>query len=109
PPAAGSPRRRGRRCLLWRGPPRHGRGAGHGFSGRLGEEPSDRVLHKAERALRFVQNAVVKCSSPNLTLAVLSSAGIAYAVLSSAVVPALPTIRHSLNASETGVTWLLTG
>src|SRR2546421_268291 len=42
-------------------------------------------------------------------MAVLSSAGLAYAVLSSAVVPALPTIQHSLPASETGVTWLLTG
>jgi len=51
----------------------------------------------------------VKRSSPNLTLAVLSSAGLAYAVLSSAVVPALPTIQHNLHTSETGVTWLLTG
>lgn len=51
----------------------------------------------------------VKRSSPNLTLAVLSGAGLAYAVLSSAVIPALPTIQHSLHASETGVTWLLTG
>src|ERR671929_631056 len=48
-------------------------------------------------------------SSPNLTLAVLSSAGIAYAVLSSAVVPALPTIQHTLHTTETGVAWLLTG
>ena len=48
-------------------------------------------------------------SHPAVTLAVLSTAGLAYAVLSSAVVPALPTIQHSLNASETGVTWLLTG
>jgi len=48
-------------------------------------------------------------SSPNLTLAVLSSAGIAYAVLSSAVVPALPTIKEDLGASEAGITWLLTG
>ena len=46
---------------------------------------------------------------PRVTLTVLSLAGIAYAVLSSAVVPALPTIQHSLHASETGVTWLLTG
>lgn len=51
----------------------------------------------------------VRRSSPNLTLAVLSSAGIAYAVLSSAVVPALPTIKADLGASETGITWLLTG
>src|SRR5450755_4208867 len=46
---------------------------------------------------------------PNVILAVLSLAGLAYAVLSSAVLPALPTIQHSLHASETGVTWLLTG
>ena len=29
-------------------------------------------------------------------------------MLSSAVVPALPTIQHDLHTSETGVTWLLT-
>lgn len=46
---------------------------------------------------------------PNITLAVLAASGLAYAMLSSAVVPALPTIQHSLHASETGVTWLLTG
>ncbi len=48
-------------------------------------------------------------SHPNVTLAVLSLAGIAYAVLSSAVIPALPTIQHDLHTSETNVTWLLTG
>jgi EmrB/QacA subfamily drug resistance transporter len=40
---------------------------------------------------------------------VLCSAGAAYAVLSSAVIPALPTFQHALHASETGTTWLLTG
>lgn len=44
-----------------------------------------------------------------MVLAVLSLAALAYAVLSSAVIPALPTIRTDLHASETGVTWLLTG
>jgi EmrB/QacA subfamily drug resistance transporter len=44
-----------------------------------------------------------------MILAVLSLAALAYAVLSSAVIPALPTIQRSLGASETGVTWLLTG
>ena len=44
-----------------------------------------------------------------MTLAVLSLAGLAYAMLSSAVVPALPTIQHDLHTTETGVTWLLTG
>ncbi|MBV9413602.1 MAG: MFS transporter [Solirubrobacterales bacterium] len=46
---------------------------------------------------------------PNLILGVLSLAGLAYAVLSSAVIPALPTIQHDLHTSETDVTWLLTG
>jgi len=45
---------------------------------------------------------------PNVILAVLSTAGLAYAVLSSAVIPALPTFQHALHASETGTTWLLT-
>jgi EmrB/QacA subfamily drug resistance transporter len=46
---------------------------------------------------------------PNVILAVLSLGALVYAVLSSAVIPALPTIQRSLQASETGVTWLLTG
>jgi MFS family permease len=46
---------------------------------------------------------------PNLTLAVLALGGLAYALLSSAVVPALPTMQQDLGASETGITWLLTG
>jgi EmrB/QacA subfamily drug resistance transporter len=45
---------------------------------------------------------------PNVILAVLSLAGLAYAVLSSAVIPALPTFQHVLHTSETGATWLLT-
>jgi EmrB/QacA subfamily drug resistance transporter len=48
-------------------------------------------------------------ANPGVTLAVLSVAGLAYAVLSSAVLPALPTIQHSLGASENGAAWLLTG
>ena len=39
----------------------------------------------------------------------LSLAGLAYAVLSSAVIPALPTFQHELHTTETGVIWLLTG
>jgi MFS family permease len=45
---------------------------------------------------------------PTLILAVLALAGLAFAMLSSSVVPALPTMRHALHASETGITWLLT-
>ena len=46
---------------------------------------------------------------PRVTLAVLSLAGLAYAVLSSSVVPALTPIQHSLHTSENGVAWVLTG
>jgi MFS family permease len=46
---------------------------------------------------------------PNLTLAVLALGGMAYAMLSSMVVPALPTMQHDLGTTETGITWLLTG
>jgi EmrB/QacA subfamily drug resistance transporter len=45
---------------------------------------------------------------PTLILAVLSLGGVAYAMLSSSVVPALPTIQHALHTSETGIAWLLT-
>jgi MFS family permease len=45
---------------------------------------------------------------PTLILAVLSLGGLAYAMLSSAVLPALPTFQHALHASVTAVTWLLT-
>jgi MFS family permease len=41
-------------------------------------------------------------------LVVLSLAGIAYAMLSSSVVPALPTMQRALHTSEDGITWLLT-
>ena len=44
-----------------------------------------------------------------MILAVLLVAALCYAVLSSAVIPALPVFQRSLHASETGVTWLLTG
>jgi MFS family permease len=46
---------------------------------------------------------------PNVTLAVLALGGLAYAMLSSAVVPALPTMQHQLHTTETGIAWLLTG
>jgi EmrB/QacA subfamily drug resistance transporter len=47
-------------------------------------------------------------SHPNVTLAVLALGGVAYAVLSSAVVPALPTMQRDLRTTETGITWVLT-
>ncbi len=46
---------------------------------------------------------------PGVVLGVLSLSAMAYAVLSSEVIPALPALQSSLRTSETGVTWLLTG
>jgi EmrB/QacA subfamily drug resistance transporter len=59
----------------------------------------------------LVSTAAVTPRRVNTTvvLAVLSIGGLAYAMLSSAVIPALPDIRHALGTSEEGVTWLLTG
>src|SRR6476661_6189632 len=48
-------------------------------------------------------------TSPNVTLAVLALGGLTYAMLSSLVVPALPTMQRELGTTETGITWLLTG
>src|SRR5205085_9609699 len=56
-----------------------------------------------------VTDADVSRANPRVTLAVLSLAGLAYAVLSSSVVPALTTIQHDLHATENGVAWILTG
>jgi EmrB/QacA subfamily drug resistance transporter len=43
-----------------------------------------------------------------ITLLALAMGGLAYALLQSLVAPALPEIQHSLHASESGVTWVLT-
>jgi MFS family permease len=48
-------------------------------------------------------------TDPNVTLAVLALGGLSYAVLSSLIIPALPTMMHDLGTTETGITWLLTG
>ncbi|HWH11024.1 MAG TPA: MFS transporter [Solirubrobacteraceae bacterium] len=53
--------------------------------------------------------STAKRSHPNVTLAVLALGGMAYAMLSSLVVPALPTMQHDLHTTETGIAWLLTG
>jgi MFS family permease len=46
---------------------------------------------------------------PNLTLTVLGLASLAYILLQSLVVPALPTIGKELGTTQSTVTWLLTG
>jgi EmrB/QacA subfamily drug resistance transporter len=43
-----------------------------------------------------------------ITLVVLALGALSYALLQSAVAPALPEIQRSLHASESGVTWILT-
>jgi EmrB/QacA subfamily drug resistance transporter len=55
------------------------------------------------------QHAEIRSTRSGVILAVLSLGALAYAVLSSAVIPALPVIQRDLHTSETGVTWLLTG
>src|SRR4051794_325209 len=57
------------------------------------------------------RHAILKRSaspSPRTILAVLSLGGIAYALLQSLVVPALPEIQSSLHTSESAVGWVLT-
>src|SRR3954467_1630056 len=46
--------------------------------------------------------------NPMLTLAVLATAGLAFALLQSLIAPALPEIQKELNVSETTATWMLT-
>jgi EmrB/QacA subfamily drug resistance transporter len=46
---------------------------------------------------------------PKLILAVLAIGGVSYSMLSSAVIPALTPLEHSLHSSENDVAWLLTG
>jgi EmrB/QacA subfamily drug resistance transporter len=45
---------------------------------------------------------------PSLTLAVLTTAALAYALSQTMVAPALPDIQHTLHTSTTSVTWVLT-
>jgi len=45
---------------------------------------------------------------PNLTLGILALGAMAYALLQSAVIPALPELQQSLDTSETGIAWVLT-
>jgi EmrB/QacA subfamily drug resistance transporter len=58
---------------------------------------------------RALSGAPSDRTRPNVTLAVLALGGLSYAMLSSLVVPALPTMMRELGTNETGITWLLTG
>src|ERR1700685_114549 len=42
------------------------------------------------------------------TFAVLSTAALAFALLQSMIIPAIPVLEHDLHSSATGATWLLT-
>ena len=44
----------------------------------------------------------------NVTLAILTLAGIAYALQQTMVIPALPTLQQELDTTTTWVTWVLT-
>ncbi|MDX6534266.1 MAG: hypothetical protein QOJ13_3059 [Gaiellales bacterium] len=45
----------------------------------------------------------------NVTLAILTAAGIAFAIQQTMVIPALPALQRDLHTSTTWVTWLVTG
>src|ERR1019366_1709686 len=96
--------------------PSTSRGLGTECSFRYCSPPSVRVVpfrgrnrHSAATAApsRMSSNTAER-TPPTLILAVLSLGGVAYAMLSSSVVPALPTMQPALHTNETGVTWLLT-
>jgi EmrB/QacA subfamily drug resistance transporter len=53
--------------------------------------------------------AVRRHAGPNVTITVLGIAGIAYALLGSAVVPALPVMQRDLHVSENALGWVFTG
>jgi EmrB/QacA subfamily drug resistance transporter len=46
--------------------------------------------------------------NPNVTLFVLGLAGLVYSVVLSSVLPALPSLQHSLHVSVNGSSWILT-
>jgi EmrB/QacA subfamily drug resistance transporter len=52
--------------------------------------------------------AAAERQHPSLTLAVLTTAALAYALSQTMVAPALPDIQHTLDTSTTSVTWVLT-
>jgi EmrB/QacA subfamily drug resistance transporter len=60
------------------------------------------------RRRRHMTSTSSERTHPNLILAVLATGALAYAMLSSSVVPALPTMQHALHTNETGIAWLLT-
>jgi MFS family permease len=71
--------------------------------------PAERFAsHRLRDGRRALTSTSTGRTHPTLILAVLSLAGLAYAMLSSSVVPALPTMQHALHTSVTGITWLLT-
>ena len=55
-----------------------------------------------------MSSAAAERQHPNVTLAVLSLAGIAFALLQSLVAPALTDIQHELHTTQSGVAWVLT-
>ena len=56
----------------------------------------------------MTHSVTVRRSSPTLTLSVLSLAALAYILLQSLVVPALPTIGEELGTTQSTVSWILT-
>src|SRR6202046_4328297 len=49
-----------------------------------------------------------RTNSYPLTFAVLGTAALAFALLQSLIIPAIPQLEHTLHTSESGASWLLT-
>src|SRR5262249_18087138 len=79
-------------------------------AGRARAAPHARHRRAAARRVSWpcVSEAQVQRTNPNVTLAGLSIAGIASALLQSLVAPALPDMRRELHCSESAVAWVLT-
>jgi EmrB/QacA subfamily drug resistance transporter len=56
----------------------------------------------------MTHSVTARTPRPTLTLSVLALAALAYILLQSLVVPALPTIGHDLHTTQATVTWVLT-
>ncbi len=80
-----------------------GSGAAATVGRAVAEDPS-----AASTATARMSSPDTHRTHPTLILGVLSLAGLAYAMLSSSVIPALPTMQRALHTSETGIAWLLT-
>jgi MFS family permease len=63
------------------------------------------MVNSALRETEFMEKRI----HPRTTFAVLATAALAFSLLQSLIIPALPLLEHTLHTSTSGATWLLTG